>query len=312
MPRLGISSLLALPLALAGCAPDTGVIRRPDLGLDTGAPDTDPTGPSTEPPIPGDTEACFLGPDRDHDLCYDLFALDPVPADYTYPEPYQGDPNYRAPLAFLDLEQGGTHPEDHLAPHFQLVEIAEAWKGRYAVIQPHAIERIQEVRDQLGALIVNSGYRSPGYNADIPGAATWSRHMYGDAFDLNPASATLGDLEAACSAAGAFVLVYTNHVHCDWRDDPVDEAFFGPAPRSVSAAPRPVLDATITWDGARLVAPAIGFDEGEPLREWFAFDAAGTLLTRHEGSSFLPPRRAVSVEVDVGRALTRGVDLRGP
>src|SRR5690606_7813237 len=97
---------------------------------------------------------------------------------YTYPAAYQGSANYRPPVAYLDLL--AVEASERLAPNFTLGEVAQASKGRYAVVQPHAVAHMQAIRDQLGALTVNSGYRSPGYNSGIAGSATYSRHMYGD------------------------------------------------------------------------------------------------------------------------------------
>lgn len=44
---------------------------------------------------------------------------------------------------------------------------------------------LQVLRDVLGKRItINSGYRSPAYNAQIRGAASNSQHMYGRAADI--------------------------------------------------------------------------------------------------------------------------------
>ena len=133
--------------------------------------------------------------------------------------------------------------------------------------------------------------------------------MYGDAADLDPVNVSLATLEQACIEAGAgYVGVYTTHIHCDWRDDHVDEAFFGPAGRARQGlAPTPFLDASIARDGDRLRAPAVGWDEGEPLREWYARDADGVLLDTAIAETYAPPAGTFEVTVVVGRAVTRTI-----
>ncbi len=225
---------------------------------------------------------------------------------YSYPSPLSGSAQYSRPVRYLDLD--AIHPDTRLSPNFALDELAQEWKGRYAVVQVHAIERLQAVREDVGGLVVNSGYRSPGYNGGV-GGATYSRHMYGDGFDLDPSSVSLGTLADACYEQGAsFVQLYSTHVHCDWRDDPLDPAFYG-AYRSASwVGEVPHLDAELLWAGDALVAPAEGWDEGEPLREWTAFAADGSVLAEATADTFVPPTDAVRVEVVVGRALVRTIE----
>jgi len=239
---------LLLSLALPGCLDEAG--RRPDpdtpfapmpgdedgdedTGGGTGGADVGPG--LSHPPAPpwpdlpddgppSDPEVCYPGPIGDWSVCLPLVEVDPLPAGYVYPEPMAGMWNYRTPVAYLDLD--ALDPDTMLAPHFRLGEIARAWKGRYAVVQPHAVERLEALRDEAGALKVDSGYRPPTYNAMIGGAA-YSRHMYGDAFDLEPLDATSDELESLCVELDGHLFQYDTHVHCDWRDEPLDERFFG-------------------------------------------------------------------------------------
>ncbi len=250
----------------------------------------------------GADEVCYPGPNRDWSLCLPVVELDPVPPEYEYGPAYQDNPNYRPPIRFLDLQ--ALDPSTKLAPNFTLDEVAQLSKGPYAVMQPHAIESLQGLRDQIGAITVNSGYRSPAYNQMI-GGATYSRHMYGDAFDIKAVNAPMSDLEMLCQDAGGMLVQYTTHVHCDFRFDPVDEVFFGPADGWMPVAPPPMA-AHLELSGQVWTAPAWGFDEGEPRRVWVARGAGGQVLARGEGREFVAPPGARAVEVIVGGQIELG------
>lgn len=269
----------------------TGSVEPTD---DSGGEDDGTTGE------PAPTEVCFPGADESYTTCFELAYFDPdaPPADYEYPDALGGDPNYRRPVAFIDLDAiDGTTA---VAPNFTLQELAQAYKGRWGIVQPHAVESLQELRDLAGPLNVNSGYRSPAYNAEIGGAG-YSRHMYGDGFDLDPVSVSIDELEALCVGGGGMLVEYETHVHCDWRDHAVAVEFFGPP--DAAAPHEPELVATVESDGSALVTSIAGFDEGEPVRRWTARDADGRVLVIAAGRSFVPPRGTARVDVVVGRAV---------
>ena len=263
----------------------------------------DDSGSTGDEPPPMENQVCYPGPNNDFTTCLPIHDFAPLPDGYEYPPPYQGDPNYRPPVALLDLEELdlGTY----LAPNFQLGEIAQPDKGRYAVVQPHAVVSLQELRDQVGAINVNSGYRSPAYNAATPGSATNSRHMFGDGFDLGPLEVGLGTLENACVDIGGALVEYTTHVHCDFRYDPVDEQFYGPVPAVVDLEPPSYEADLVLGDDGLWRAPAEGFDEGEPVRRWTARDAAGEVIGTAVGADFTAPPGTVTVEVRVGAQVER-------
>jgi hypothetical protein len=248
---------------------------------------------------PAFDQACYLGPAKDNSVCFPIAPPMPLPTAYNYSGPYQGNLNYRAPIRYLDLEAIDTTTA--VAPNFTLDELAQIVKGRYAVVQPHAVARLQDLRDELGTIVVNSAYRSPGYNAQI-GGATYSRHMYGDGFDLDPLDVSLATLEAACTQNAGFLVEYETHVHCDWRNTDVDLGFFGLPDVFDPQLDYPVLSAELERDpvSGHWLAPAVGFDEGEPLRRWSAFDAQDRLIAEARGRSFVAPAEAARVEVIVG------------
>ena len=84
------------------------------------------------------------------------------------------------------------------------------------------------------------------------GGATHSRHVYGDSFDIRSSAASLDALADHCQTLGAgYIGWYESHIHCDWRDDPMSEAFFGPP------GPPPQERSGCTDE------------DGPPLKEWF-------------------------------------------
>ncbi|MEZ4381685.1 MAG: D-Ala-D-Ala carboxypeptidase family metallohydrolase [Nannocystaceae bacterium] len=246
---------------------------------------------------------CFPGPANDWSVCFDLVIPEPTP--YDYPPPLDKDPNYRAPRAFLDI--GGVDLGVAVAPNFVLSELVKADFGDLVVVQPKALEHLQKIRDALGPIQVPSGFRNPPHNASV-GGATWSRHMYGDAFDLYPSDTSLQALFERCATEGAgFRQLYADHVHCDWRNEAVDTRYFGPPGDGMEGPPADAatttIAASIAADGDGWRAPASGYDEGEPLRIWRAFDGEGALLIEAQEARFVAPQGSARIEVEVGGAL---------
>ncbi|MCB9765652.1 MAG: hypothetical protein H6739_38115 [Alphaproteobacteria bacterium] len=277
---------------------DTGVATADDTGDDTGAVDDtgDDTGPVTS------DEVCYPGPAEDWTACLPVIPWsEGWGDDYAYPEPLNDSPQYARPLYFIDLAE--ADPDMALAPNFVLDEFMQEWKGRYGLFMPHVVETLQAIRDNIGGpLVINSGYRNVTYNAGV-GGATWSRHMYGDAADMASSVASLDELGEICDLMGAgYIGYYEAHIHCDWRDDPLEPAFYG-ARRSNVLAPRPALGAILRWDGEAWTAPAEGWDEGEPLRVWTAEDARGKAIVHETTRRFVPPPGTAQVRVDVGHAV---------
>ena len=247
-------------------------------------------------PKPTPTELCFLGKDRSGNTC---FPATPIPAGttgYDYPDPFQGNANYRRPIAALDLDE--ISEDTFVAPNFRLGELAQRHKGRYAIVQPHVVERLQNMRDQLGPIRVNSGFRSPQYNAQVDGA-THSRHMFGDGFDIVAISAGLSALEDACTAEGGTLIEAATHVHCDWRNVDVDPVFFGSVVRT-DDAPSPDFAAELVEHRGVWSVDAEGFDDGPPMLRWTALDKNGEELAVQSGPWFTPPQTAATVRVLVG------------
>ena len=230
---------------------------------------------------------CYPGPQKTWDVCFSLIPKSTVTiAAYQWPSPFNSPDavQYAEPTWLLDLNavDGGTK----LAKNFTLAELMQASKGQWAVYSPLAVEHWQSIRSLLGvALYINSGFRSPGYNSGLDGAATFSRHMYGDAADVTTKGATsLNEIAAACDAESAdFVKIYTSHVHCDWRWDPLDAGYWGATgagkpgatPAAAAGAAWEPVDADVpppddAYVGEELTLSArwTGFDEGTPWVAW--------------------------------------------
>lgn len=308
-------TLLALLLACLPPAADDDRPSRPPRDPPSDTDDATPTD-SDDGASPGDTgpvplvvesdgaELCLPGPSLAGDLCVPTVLAGAWGPDWDYPS--SSDAQYAPPVRFLDLE--ALDAALAIAPSFVLAELAATRKGRFAVVPPAFVERLQAVRDDVGGPVnVNSGYRNPAYNAGV-GGAELSRHQWGDAADLATDGVGLEELAAICLANDAgWVGIYETHVHCDWRDDPLDTVLFGPGEAVAAHAARP--GATLV-PGPAWTAPATGFDEGEPLRRWTATDAAGRVLATALGRAFTPPPGTARVAVTVGGRVTVARPLR--
>jgi len=201
-----------------------------DPGPDPGGSDTaepEDTGSPVDTAEPSGVTVCYPGGLADYTACFPLVeASAEMGSDYDYPEPYMGNPLYSPPLRYIDLRIA-DHSEA-LAPNFVFDEFMSQAKGPYGLFQVHVVESLQVIREASGgAIFVNSGYRNITYNENA-GGAEHSRHIYGDAVDMTSAVLSLAALAELCEDFGAgYTQVYDeSHVHCDWRDDPLDSAFY--------------------------------------------------------------------------------------
>tara|TARA_R110002096_G_scaffold436051_2_gene666268 strand:- start:7102 stop:8160 length:1059 start_codon:yes stop_codon:yes gene_type:complete len=267
-------------------------------------PDPEPEPPShpeeePEPPTNTANQACYLGNSGTNTTCLPVVEINA----YTYPA---GSGNYSRPTGFLDIDAVDLNTK--VSPNFRLGEIAVRVKGKYQVVQPHAISKLQHLRDSAGhALTINSGFRSPDYNSSV-GGATMSRHMYGDAFDIMPGATGRDALMQKCRDLGAgYVAKYANtgHIHCDWRSSTLDSEFFGFVSNLLFGENYWSIydvEAEMVLDEGVYSVLASGYDEteGELARDWIAFDEDGNILAEAEAMTFVPPVGTHTVFVDVG------------
>jgi len=104
--------------------------------------------------------------------------------------PFPGFEHHYAPVEYfidtaaLPAETRQAQVTEHFTLH-DFVWIPERNQDRYVYIDAEIVWRVEELRRAWGGRIVPvSTYRSPAYNRSV-GGAFFSRHMYGDAVDIN-------------------------------------------------------------------------------------------------------------------------------
>ncbi|MBX7134005.1 MAG: hypothetical protein K1X67_15135 [Fimbriimonadaceae bacterium] len=103
----------------------------------------------------------------------------------------------------------------------------------WALVRTPMLEGLRTLENNIGAVVVNSAYRNPVRNRGVSGSAGRSRHMFGDAIDVNNPTRTLQGwqliYQAALEAGADWLEGQTSKypcrctpdrcvcVHADWR-----------------------------------------------------------------------------------------------
>lgn len=179
----------------------------------------------------GPNRVCYLGANQDYKTCIPTKSIDAEALGYS--DPYT-DPNfmgtgdkaqYRMPKRAVLLKE--VLPSLKISPDFILNEVMSLAKDSFGIYSPQVVEVLQKIRNSSSQLRINSAFRSPEYNASIQGSAKWSRHLYGDAFDVASSRLSLDQIVTLCKQLGAtYTDKYERHVHCDWRDQNLPVSFF--------------------------------------------------------------------------------------
>jgi subtilisin family serine protease len=152
----------------------------------------------------------------------------------------QDDIDYSDPVAggLIPVIEVRDRLAEHLSTNFTAGELAarrldnRGEKAPYARISPELVERLQELRERLGAPItITSGYRYPALNDDVDGANS-SQHMAGRAADISSGAAT--PLELARLALEVFdcemgIGLGRNIIHVDVRGELASWTYTGAA-----------------------------------------------------------------------------------
>ena len=76
------------------------------------------------------------------------------------------------------------HGNMNLSANFKVREFACNDGSDVVFVAPELVEVLQKIRDHFKAAVtISSGYRTPGYNKKVDGAA-YSQHQYGTAADI--------------------------------------------------------------------------------------------------------------------------------
>lgn len=225
-----------------------------------------------------------------HGLCVDIQFMNTLPdfkTGYNYPDPTPladgWQTQYAKPQYVTNIED--SKQDMMVSEHFWLRDYTGYRNGtkrfRNAIVMRKLVERVQQVRKRLDQpIIITSGYRSPGYNSSLSGAATFSRHMYGDAVDIVSAHASAAELKSLCDQEDAyFSLAYADgHAHCDWRHKKLDEAFFPGGidpevhdmdPYFITGGRIKVEDLNHEFQLSLIEFMAFEDHEGEPTYDWY-------------------------------------------
>ncbi len=250
--------------------------------------------------------------------CFSLHKINDLKSQqelYKYSDP-KTDPNFpdsQNPNQYRPPHHVATIvPFVRISPHFSSQELmpTNIERGLFALFSPRALEQIEKLRVDLGRpLRITSGYRSPGYNQELAGAAKWSRHQYGDAIDFKVDGLNFNDLADSCLAYGAsFYQLYTDHIHCDWRELPLVEEFFPPAefPKPSPLKQKPEREGVLIArkiSAQTLVLKALTDqeDDGELTYEWQINGPGGYKLESREPQPEIPILKGkFQVSVQVG------------
>jgi len=107
-----------------------------------------------------------------------------------------------------------------LSEHFNENEFVCHDGSGLVAVDPRLVLKLELLREALGSkpITVTSGYRTPAYNATLPGAARDSQHTVGKAADVVVPGYTPAQVAAKAAQVGFDGIgVYQGFTHCDTR-----------------------------------------------------------------------------------------------
>ncbi len=159
---------------LAGCGRETSMSAEIRIGSSPGASDPPYSGTVTFP------NGLRLSLIQDRNLT----ATYPAPGSNSFGTTRMK--HYNAVAYFIDLAR--TDASELVTPNFRLAEYVSPTMrrgGTRAYVDPQIVDHVQLIRSGLGRpLVITSNFRTPEHNREV-GGATYSRHIYGDAVDVD-------------------------------------------------------------------------------------------------------------------------------
>ena len=107
-----------------------------------------------------------------------------------------------------------------LSPHFRLAEFASKDGADKVLVDDDLVTLLEQIREAAGgAVVINSGYRSPAHNAAVGGVSS-SQHLYGRAADIVVEGASpllVGQIAEYYLDRRGGIGVYQTFTHVDTR-----------------------------------------------------------------------------------------------
>lgn len=103
----------------------------------------------------------------------------------------------------------------YIRKNFLISEVACRHCGKL-LVNDHALDLLQRLREEVGPLFIHSAYRCPVHNA-LVGGAPLSQHKFGRAFDIGLRDYSKITLHYAAKEVGftGFGLNYKTFIHVD-------------------------------------------------------------------------------------------------
>lgn len=114
----------------------------------------------------------------------------------------------------------GRDGDLQLSPHFRLGEFASRDGADKVLVDDGLVTLLEKIREAAGgAVVINSGYRSPAHNAAVGGVSS-SQHVYGRAADIvvdGASSLLVGQIAEYYLDRRGGIGVYQTFTHVDTR-----------------------------------------------------------------------------------------------
>lgn len=129
---------------------------------------------------------------------------------------------YQRPVWFINITPSVLN--SYVSPHFRMSEFIRQSGVTLALVDPRMVQHVQNARYRYGTTRIESGYRTPWYNASI-GGSKYSRHLYGDGVDTQARDYAQYRAMNSVFAAERPSYVETwaeagqHHWHGDWRNE---------------------------------------------------------------------------------------------